>query len=78
MQPVQSPPMLTVGEVARRLRVSKSTVYRWVHEDVLTAVRHGKQWSRGQEGRGGAIRIPESALAAVLTSAAAAPSQNAA
>ena len=72
MQPVQSPPMLTVSEVARRLRVSKSTVYRWVHEGTLTAVRHGKQWSRGQAGRGGAIRIPEPEVAAVLTSAVAA------
>lgn len=59
MQPVQSPPMLTVSEVANRLRVSNSTVYRWIHEGELNAVRHGKQWSRGQEGRGGAIRIPE-------------------
>jgi excisionase family DNA binding protein len=75
MQPVQSPPMLSVSEVARRLRVSKSTVYRWVHEGTLGAVRHGKQWSRGQEGRGGAIRIPEDQVAAVVTSAAAAPEQ---
>lgn len=60
MQPIQGPPMLTVGEVAEHLRVSKSTVYRWIHEGELRAVRHGKQWSRGQEGRGGAIRIPVS------------------
>lgn len=63
MQPVQSPPMLTVGEVSRRLRVSKSTVYRWIHDGELKAIRHGKQWSRGQEGRGGAIRISESEIA---------------
>ncbi len=58
MRPIQSPPMLTVSEVARRLRVSKSTVYRWIHDGEMKAIRHGKQWSRGQEGRGGAIRIP--------------------
>lgn len=67
MQPVQSPPMLTVSEVAVRLRVSKSTVYRWIHDGDLSAVRHGKQWSRGQEGRGGAIRIPRSEVDDRLT-----------
>jgi excisionase family DNA binding protein len=62
----ESPPVLTVKEAAKALRVSPPTIYRWVHEGRLEAIRHGKQWSRGQTGRGGAIRIPASVVAAKL------------
>jgi excisionase family DNA binding protein len=62
----ESPPVLTVREVAKALRVSVPTVYRWVKDGELEAIRHGKQWSRGQAGRGGAIRIPASVVAAKL------------
>ncbi|MEV7770545.1 helix-turn-helix domain-containing protein [Kitasatospora sp. NPDC086791] len=62
----ESPPVLTVKETARALRVSVPTIYRWVHEGELEAIRHGKQWSRGQAGRGGAIRIPRSVVAAKI------------
>lgn len=62
----ESPPTLTVREAAAALRVSVPTVYRWVKDGELNAIRHGKQWSRGQEGRGGAITIPEAVVAAKL------------
>lgn len=59
----ESPPVLTVKETAKALRVSAATVYRWVHNGELEAIRHGQQWSRGRAGRGGAIRIPEAIVA---------------
>jgi excisionase family DNA binding protein len=62
----ESPPVLTVRETAKALRVSVPTVYRWVKDGELEAIRHGKQWSRGQTGRGGAIRIPAAIVAAKL------------
>ncbi|WP_327066858.1 helix-turn-helix domain-containing protein [Kitasatospora sp. NBC_01302] len=62
----ESPPVLTVREVAKALRVSVPTIYRWVKGGELEAIRHGKQWSRGQAGRGGAIRIPAAVVAAKL------------
>ncbi|MGW6912556.1 helix-turn-helix domain-containing protein [Kitasatospora sp. NPDC054939] len=62
----ESPPLLTVKEVAQLLRVSVPTVYRWVQDGELESIRHGKQWSRGQPGRGGAIRIPAAVVAAKL------------
>ncbi|MFD0405575.1 helix-turn-helix domain-containing protein [Kitasatospora sp. NPDC127116] len=62
----ESPPVLTVKEVARALRVSVPTIYRWVQDGELESIRHGKQWSRGKAGRGGAIRIPAAVVAAKL------------
>lgn len=35
-------PFLTVAEVARRMRVSKMTVYRLVHSGELPAIRFGR------------------------------------
>ncbi|HTF49440.1 MAG TPA: helix-turn-helix domain-containing protein [Pseudonocardia sp.] len=43
--------MLTVAEVARQLRVSKMTVYRWVHSGEIGASRFGNIY-----------RIPHSAV----------------
>lgn len=62
----ETPPTLTVREAAAALRVSVPTIYRWVKDGQLKAIRHGEQWSRGQEGRGGAISIPESVVAAKI------------
>lgn len=58
--------MLRVKEVATRLNVHPATVYRWIKEGHLEAVRYGKPQAVGaaSRGPGGAIRIPESALAA--------------
>jgi excisionase family DNA binding protein len=36
--------MLTVEEVARELRVSRSAVYGLIRSDVLPAVRVGRRW----------------------------------
>lgn len=42
---------LTVAEVAELCRVSRMTVYRWVHAGELPAVRFGKSF-----------RVPQTAL----------------
>ncbi|WP_406730917.1 helix-turn-helix domain-containing protein [Streptomyces sp. NBC_01794] len=57
--------MLRVKEVATRLKVHPATVYRWIKEGHLEAVRYGKPQVVGAAtgGPGGAIRVPESALA---------------
>ena len=57
--------MLRVKEVADRLRVHPATVYRWIAEGRLPAVRYGRPVTPGQslKGGGGSIRIPEEALA---------------
>lgn len=55
--------MLRVKEVADRLGVHPATVYRWIEQGELEAVRYGKPCARGSKKRGGAIRVPESALA---------------
>ena len=39
-----SPRFLTVAEVAELCRVSRMTVYRWVHAGDLPAVRFGKSF----------------------------------
>lgn len=39
-----SPHFLTVAEVADMCRVSRMTVYRWVHSGDLPAVRFGKSF----------------------------------
>lgn len=44
--------LLTVGEVAEILKVSKATIYRWIHEGHLDSVRVGP----------GTLRIPVHAL----------------
>lgn len=63
--------MLRVKEVATRLNVHPATVYRWIKEGHLQAVRYGKPQPIGAvaNGSGGAIRIPEAALAAFELSA---------
>ncbi|QBI56865.1 helix-turn-helix domain-containing protein [Streptomonospora litoralis] len=48
------PPLLTVTEVARMLRLSKMTVYRMIHDGRLPAIRIGR-----------AYRVPEPAARAV-------------
>lgn len=57
--------MLRVKEVATRLKVHPATVYRWIKEGHLEAVRYGKPHIVGAtaDGFGGAIRVPEAALA---------------
>lgn len=47
----QEDEFVTVGEVTRRLRVSKMTVYRQIHNKTLPAVRFGRSF-----------RIPRQAL----------------
>ena len=64
--------MLRVKEVADRLGVHPATVYRWIEEGELEAVRYGKPYARGNKRRGGAIRVPESALEGRLRSTPAA------
>jgi excisionase family DNA binding protein len=58
------PNVLRVKEVADRLNVHPATVYRWIADGRLPAVRYGKPVDPGQplEGAGGSIRIPEEAL----------------
>jgi len=60
------PTVLRVKEVADRLRVHPATVYRWIADGRLPAVRYGKPITPGQpiKGSGGSIRIPEEALTA--------------
>jgi excisionase family DNA binding protein len=50
--------LLTVGEAAARLRVSRGTVYRYVRSGRLEAVRLG---------RVGPWRVPSAALERLLT-----------
>ncbi len=49
---------LTVAEVADMCRVSRMTVYRWVHAGDLPAVRFGKSF-----------RVPEAAITAFMQQA---------
>jgi excisionase family DNA binding protein len=60
------PNVLRVKEVADRLRVHPATVYRWIADGRLPAVRYGIPVDPDQpiKGGGGSIRIPEEALAA--------------
>ena len=44
-----TPRFLTVAEVADMCRVSRMTVYRWVHNGDLPAVRFGKSFRVPQE-----------------------------
>lgn len=61
------PNVLRVKEVADRLRVHPATVYRWIADGRLAAVRYGKPIIPGTPiaGGGGSIRIPEEALTGV-------------
>lgn len=55
-----SPGLLTVGEVAEMLRVTKETVYRWTQRRKIPCIRLGRQirfdrraldqWLRGVRG----------------------------
>lgn len=56
-------PTLSVKEAATALDVHASTIYRWVVEGELTAVRYGKAPAEGSKKRGGEIRIPEHVVA---------------
>jgi excisionase family DNA binding protein len=49
--------MLTVAEIATRMRVSKMTVYRLVHPGALNGVRFGRSY-----------RVPETAVEQYLGS----------
>jgi excisionase family DNA binding protein len=59
-----SPNLLTVREAAEVLRVSKPTVYRWIANGELPAIRYGQPRPEGDPRRGGAIRIPEAVVQA--------------
>jgi len=56
-QPLADVSFLTVAEVATKMRVSKMTVYRLVHNGELPAVRVGRSF-----------RVPESAVQNYLQS----------
>jgi excisionase family DNA binding protein len=58
--------LLTVREAAVLLRISKPTVYRWIDNGDLPAIRYGQPRAEGDTRRGGAIRIPEAAVLAYL------------
>ena len=57
-----APRFLTVAEVAEMCRVSRMTVYRWVHAGELPAVRFGKSF-----------RVPQAAAEAFMNQAHVAP-----
>lgn len=58
--------LLTVRETAVLLRISKPTVYRWIDNGDLPAIRYGQPRPEGDSRRGGAIRIPKNAVMALL------------
>lgn len=60
------PKLLTVREVAAALRVSIPTIYRWVATGEMPSIRYGREGADDQSKRGGAIRIPESAVTPLL------------
>lgn len=66
------PNLLTVREVATALRVSIPTIYRWIADGEMPAIRYG-QPRTGDDKRGGAIRVPESAVAEYLNGSVATP-----
>lgn len=37
-------PWFSVDEIAKHLRVSKETIYRWLEKGKIPAYRVGKQW----------------------------------
>jgi excisionase family DNA binding protein len=52
----ESPSVLTVGEAARQLRISRGLAYELIRQGKLPALRLGRTW-----------RVPTSALAAFLS-----------
>ena len=54
MHATRSPELLRIPEAAERLNVSRASVYRWITEGRLPAVRLG--------GRGAPLRIAEDEL----------------
>jgi excisionase family DNA binding protein len=58
--------LLTVAETAVLLRVSKPTVYRWAASGYLPSIQYGQPRVEGETRRGGAIRIPSSAVEELL------------
>ncbi|WP_328632027.1 helix-turn-helix domain-containing protein [Streptomyces sp. NBC_00356] len=59
--------LLTVKETAAVLRISEPTVYRWIANGDLPAVRYGQPRPEGDTRRGGAIRIPKDVVMALRT-----------
>jgi excisionase family DNA binding protein len=60
--------LLTVREAAAALRVSKPTIYRWIAEGDLPAIRYGQPRAEGDLRRGGAIRISRDVVMALRNS----------
>ncbi|MFJ9671383.1 helix-turn-helix domain-containing protein [Streptomyces sp. NPDC101221] len=58
--------LLTVAETAVLLRVSRPTIYRWAASGYLPSIQYGQPRAEGETRRGGAIRIPRSAVDALL------------
>lgn len=58
--------LLTVAETAVLLRVSKPTIYRWAASGYLPSIQYGQPRVEGETRRGGAIRIPSSAVQELL------------
>lgn len=61
--PVPNPEFLTIAEVAGRMRISKMSVYRLVHNNELRAVRVGRSF-----------RIPSQAVESYLAGNTTGPS----
>lgn len=59
--------LLTVKETAVVLRISEPTVYRWIANGDLPAIRYGQPRPEGDTRRGGAIRIPKDVVMALRT-----------
>lgn len=70
-----SPNLLTVREAATALRVSKPTIYRWIANGELPAIRYGQPRPEGDSRRGGAIRIPETAVQAYMNDGLVTPTE---
>ncbi|MFD4547243.1 helix-turn-helix domain-containing protein [Streptomyces sp. NPDC058466] len=60
--------LLTVQETAVLLRISKPTVYRWIDNGDLPAIRYGQPRAEGDSRRGGAIRISRAVVMALRNS----------
>ena len=41
---MQTPPLLTLEEAARRLHTSKFSIRRWIREGKLPGIRIGQEW----------------------------------
>lgn len=71
-------PTLSVKETASALGVHPSTVYRWVTEREIEAIRYSKDRAESSKGRGGEIHIPEHAVVERLQRGSVRESQEAA